>query len=216
MNGASLALYDDVILQPLFVALVILAVSPAWGDDRAPAASSYGEHRHQPKSDLGVSVTAGAGVRRFTSDDMRTALTNEWSGVAEVRLTLGSRKRFGLEASTSASAARARSGDTDSTPLIGLDDELALRLNVLPRGDVAPYAFAGIGWQHFDIRNGVLGIDQDETSMVFPVGAGIAYRNPGGPLFDVRGTFRPAAFDNLIADTSLDSWTVSAAVGFER
>lgn len=200
--------------RALFVAIVLVAASRAWGDDGLPGASSYGEHRHRPKSALGVGVTAGGGVSRFTSEEMRGALTSDFCAVAEVRLTLGSRKRFGLEASISASAARLRMGDTVA-PLIGLDDELALRLNALPHNDVTPYAFAGIGWQHFDVAREVRGMNQDETSMVFPVGAGVAYRDPGGPMFDVRGTFRAAAFDNLVGDAPMHSWTVSAAVGFE-
>jgi hypothetical protein len=202
------------------------APSITMADDALPSAATYGEHRHRPKSELGISVSAGGGVSRFTSDEMRRTLATDVRPQWDLRLVLGSRSRLGLEATISLTAARVHPLATpDAAALVGLTDEVAVRLNIIPRGDVNPYAFAGVGWQHFDVLAEDLDgstMEQDDTTMTIPLGVGVTYRDPGGPLLDLRGTFRATTFQNLVRENAgsagyatMHSWTASASVGYE-
>jgi hypothetical protein len=210
----------------LLLGIAMTAPSITMADEALPSASTYGEHRHRPKSELGISVSAGGGVSRFTSEEMRSTLTADVHAQWDLRLVLGSRSRLGLEAGISITTARVHPSPTsDTAPLVGLTDEVAVRLNIIPHGDVNPYAFAGVGWQHFDVLAEELDgstMEQDDTTMTIPLGVGATYRDPGGPLLDLRGTFRATTFQNLVRKNAgsagyaaMHSWTASASVGYE-
>ena len=116
-------------------------------------------------------------------------------------------------------------GIDTSAELIGTNVEGALRWNILPHHPVNPYIFAGMGWQHYDVNDADFslsdaGIDDSEDLVVFPMGAGVSYRDLSGVTLEARGTFRLAGSSELIEtnigqEGDLSSWEASANVGYE-
>jgi hypothetical protein len=91
-----------------------------------------------------------------------------------------------------------------------------------------PYIFGGAGWEHYSITNtddndaSLVAIGDDDTDdlAVFPLGAGVSYRDPSGLNVDVRGTYRLAQKSDNLRDEDgdqarLDTWEATGNVGFE-
>ena len=82
-----------------------------------------------------------------------------------------------------------------------------------------------MGWQRYDVNDADFslsdaGIDDSEDLVVFPMGAGVSYRDLSGVTLEARGTFRLAGSSELIEtnigqDGDLSSWEASANVGYE-
>jgi hypothetical protein len=191
---------------------------------------SYAWHDELLPSRIGVSMILGGGVAGFTDSTMRST-TADVGGLWDFRLTLGSHIPLGIELGYVGSATNLRGlpAGQDGT-LIGTAFEGALRFNVLPHFVATPYLFAGVGWQRYDVSNANVtlsdaGMNDKDNLLVFPMGAGLAYRMSGF-VFDLRGTFRAATEQNLVlkqpttSPTSSDfapmhTWEASAALGYE-
>ena len=182
------------------------------------------------RSRIGVSTILGGGVVGFTDRAMRST-TADIGGMWDLRVTLGTHIPLGVELSYLGSATKLNGLPTGQNgTLIGTTAEGALRYNVLPHFPWTPYAFAGIGWQRYDVTNARVnlsdsGMNDHDNLLEFPMGAGLAYRMAGF-VFDLRGTFRAATEQNLVlkqpaaAPTSSDfapmhTWEASAALGYE-
>jgi hypothetical protein len=143
-----------------------------------------------------------------------------------VRATIGSHIPVGVDVSyTGTSVDVTPLGSETTGTLVGTNVEGALRWNMLPHYVWNPYAFAGVGWQRYDVRNATFRradtgfVDQDDL-VVVPMGGGLAWRDPSGLAVEVRGTFRLAETSTLLTDSSgnaadLHTWETSAAVGYE-
>lgn len=216
--------------------LVVLASSAAWApvaaqadDAPAPADSPGGASldRHLA-SGVGISVTAGGGVTGFTERSMRDAVNSNVRGLWGLRMTYGSHLPIGVDVNYAGTTAniQALPGGQSGT-LIGTTVEAAVRFNALPHFAWNPYAFAGMGWQRYDVTGAAMhvwnsGMSDGDNSAVFPLGAGIAYRDRSGLVVDVHGTFRVNANYGLVltSPTSnsyvpMHTWEASSGIGYE-
>lgn len=215
--------------------IMILAVTAFSGSrvahaDDGPGMDSYAWHDSRLSSGYGISAIIGGGVTGFTDKTMRDAVTSSVGGLWDLRVTLGSHTPLALDVSYLGTAAdiKALIGSQSGT-LLGTTVEGAIRYNVLPHYDWTPYAFAGMGWQRYDVTGGTFrlsdtGINSSDNSIVFPLGAGIAYRDRSGLVVDVRGTFRANTNEGLVLRTigtsgteyaPMHTWEASAGVGYE-
>jgi hypothetical protein len=206
-------------------ALVIPTIAQA--DDETPDIYSYSWHDSRLKSDFGVSTVIGGGITGFTDQTMRDTTASD-SGLWDLRVTLGSHTPLAFEAAYLGSAATidALVGAQSGT-LIGTTVEGAFRYNVLPHYSFTPYAFAGVGWQRYDVTGGAFttsdtGMNDSDNSLVYPMGVGIAYRHPTGFVADIRGTFRANTNAGLVLKdfggndfAPLHTWAASGALGYE-
>jgi hypothetical protein len=206
----------------LLIAASAVAVSTdARGD--TPSAYSYAWHDDRLSSGIGVSTVIGFGVTGFTGKEMRDdTQANGAGGVWDLRVTLGSHTPVALDINyfgTSTNTKQLFAGQ-DAT-IIGSSIEGALRYNVLPHATWNPYAFAGVGWQRYDLTGGTFDVmNTSNNSLEFPLGGGIEYRDPDGFVLDVRGTFRSSADGALLRETNgtaatMDTWEASASIGYE-
>jgi hypothetical protein len=196
------------------------------GEPPRPASYDYAWREPSMASQIGVGVALGAGVTGFTDATMRATGSSDVSGSWGVRATIGSHIPVGLDVSyTGSSSTLTPIGTTRTGTLVGTNVESAVRWNILPHYIWNPYAFAGVGWQRYDVMNGSFTVadtglaDQDDL-VVMPMGGGLAWRDPSGLAIDVRGTFRLADTSTLVVDTSgnradLHTWEASAGVGYE-
>lgn len=204
----------------------LLAVPLASADGPDPFSYAWNDERFE--SGFGVSATLGGGVAGFTDETMRDAVTSDVGGLWNLRVTLGSRTPIAVDLGYIGTAASidALAGAQSGT-LIGTTAEGALRYNVLPHAAWNPYAFAGIGWQRYDISGDTFvlsdtGMNETDDSVVFPMGLGIAYRDFGNLVFDVHGTFRANTNQGLVLEeiggtdyAPMHQWEASAALGLE-
>jgi len=193
-----------------------------------PDSMGYAWHDPALASGIGVSVVIGGGVVGFVDRAMRDVSTDSVSGIWNVRATLGSHLPLGLDIGYVGTAGSLRSlTGTSSGTLIGTTAEAALRWNVLPHYAWTPYAFAGAGWQRYDVSGATFtradnGIVDSDNSIVFPLGAGVAFRGMSGFVLDVHGTFRASTRAGLVLEgvnsstfAPLHTWEASAGVGYE-
>ena len=214
-------------LSILAFGAAVIAPGTSRAEER-DSATSYAWHDFAMRSDYGISAIVGGGITGFTDRTVRDSLPNTVGGLWDVRVTLGSHTPLALDLGYVGTAAKlnALTGSSWGT-LVGTTAEAALRWNVLPHYAWNPYAFAGIGWQRYDINGATFtmadtGMNQSDNSIVFPMGAGIAYRDPIGLVVDVHGTFRANTNYGLILDgpgattyAPMHAWEASAAVGYE-
>ena len=196
--------------------------------DEAPSATSYGWHESGLSSGFGVSTMLGGGLTGFTDKSMRNTMANEVGGLWDLRITLGSHTPLALDLGYVGTAAKINSltGSKWGT-LVGTTAEASLRWNILPHAAWNPYAFAGIGWQRYDVTGGSFqladtGMNPSDNSIVFPMGAGLAFRDSSGLVVDLRGTFRANTSYGLVLENMtsnsyapMHSWEASGAVGYE-
>lgn len=212
----------------MLVGVAALAVPTAVvADDETPDIYSYSWHDSRLASDFGVSTLVGGGVSGFTDQTMRDT-TSAASGLWNLRLTLGSHTPLGFEAGYVGTAANINAliGDQSGT-LVGTTVEGALRYNILPHYAINPYAFAGIGWQRYDVTGAAFttsdsGMADSDNSVVYPMGLGVAYRHTSGIVADLRGTFRANTNSGLVLTdpgskdfAPLHTWEASGAIGYE-
>ena len=184
----------------------------AWGEDHLA-------------SRIGIDVVLGGGFGGFTDEVLRDQIADT-TGVWGLRLSLGTHIPLGIDLSYTGLATDLDTfGPTGDATLIGTTVEGALRWNVLPHYAWTPYLFGGAGWQRFDVTDidfslAGSGITEQDDIAVFPLGGGIAYRDPSGFVLDLRGTWRHATESDLITDRAgtvydLDTWDATASVGVE-
>jgi outer membrane protein OmpA-like peptidoglycan-associated protein len=173
-------------------------------------------------SRIGIGIAAGGGVMGF--NDTRSSDIADTGGTWEVRLTLGTKFPVGLDLAYVGSAQSLNVGglDTDAI-MLGNGGEATLRLQ-WPTGIARPFLFGGIGWMYYSVeRSSVLGttlFEHDEVGTV-PIGGGVAVHVARNVNFELRFTERLAFDDDLFrtqvedtADGDLDSWNVTAQLGF--
>lgn len=183
----------------------------------------------EPTTVIGVAVTAGGGVTDFVEEGVRD--TTGVGGMWDVRVVIGTRTFLAFEAAYTGSASMLESRlplDEDAT-LIGTGLEGAVRVNALPGEPLTPYAFAGIGWKRYDVSGDAFqmadtGIDDRDDLVEVPLGVGGAYRYESF-VADARFTYRLTFEEDLVAERpldeadeaalALDTWAVSARVGYE-
>lgn len=211
-------------LKTILAGAVIVMPSAALADE----ASDFAVHESALRSGFGVSTVLGGGITGFTNKTMRDSIASNVGGLWDLRVTIGSHTPIAFDIAYLGSAATidALSGPESGT-LVGTTVEGAVRYNVFPHKPWTPYAFAGIGWQRYDITGADLtlsdsGMRESDDAVVFPLGAGVAYRDKSGLVLDLRGTFRPVASADLVLDTigsnkfaSLHTWGASGAIGYE-
>jgi len=172
-----------------------------------------------PASGYGSTVTLGGGVMNFTGSGARGA-TNT-GGAWGLRLGWGTRAIIGLEAAYIGSANKMSLPGLDpSSVLLGTGAEGNLRLNapfLVHDNLISPFALGGVGWTRFDIINddfNTSGALEKDHVMTVPVGAGLAM-GIHGFMIDARYTYRFVFNEDLLGNTNLDNWIVSANVGSE-
>ncbi|HEU0032544.1 MAG TPA: outer membrane beta-barrel protein [Kofleriaceae bacterium] len=209
----------------VFVAAVA-APNAASADDN-PSVFSYSWRDNRMQSGIGVSALLGAGVSGFTDATMRDVAAQDVGGLWDLRVAIGSHIPLGLELAYIGTAVDidALTG-TQTGTLIGTTAEAALRYNIMPQYKWNPYVFAGIGYQRYDVRNGNFtlsdtGVSDSDNSIVFPLGAGLSYRDTTGLVFDLRGELRANTNQGLVLDTNgvdyvpMHAWEASGAIGYE-
>lgn len=186
--------------------------SYAWSDDRLI-------------SRIGIGVSLDGGVGGFTDSDVSDTLLNRGQGVWGLRMTLGTHTPLGLDLAYVGTINSIDSLADSDADLVGTAVESALRWNILPHYKWNPYIFGGAGWQHYDITNATFsradeGIADSDDLAIFPMGAGVSYRDTSGLTVDLRGTFRLAQDSNFIIgptgdDVDLHTWEANASLGYE-
>jgi hypothetical protein len=180
----------------------------------------------------GAVVQLGGGAVGFTQDDAADA--TDAGGTWDVRAMYGSRSYVAGELAYVGSAQDIDEiGVSDEATLVSNGLEADIRLN-LPIGDldaekallVEPFAFAGVGWQHFDIVDASPGdeaasiFEDNDSTFTVPLGAGVSLGYKGLWL-DTRFTVRPAfdsevnTIDNDEADTALSHIAFTGSIGAE-
>ena len=178
-------------------------------------------------SKIGIGFNIGGGFGGFTGTTMRDTVTDtNAGGLWSARATIGTHIPIGLDISYIGTAVDLAPivGVQPGGTLIGTDVEGAVRWNILPHYMWNPYVFLGAGWQNYEVTDAnVLAMSrlQDSDNLaVFPMGAGVAYRDPTGITFDLRGTYRAAENSDLFLKpngefASLDTWEASGSLGYE-
>ena len=175
---------------------------------------------------IGVGVILGGGVMGFTDQTMRNVMQDQVGGLWDARVSIGTHVPLGVDLSYVGTASSLNTGyGANNATLIGTALEAALRWNILPHYPVDPYIFAGAGWQNYQVSGMTFssfnGIRGSSNSPDFPMGVGVAFRDPSGWLVDLRGTFRAQPGSNLLfqptenAFASTHQWEASAALGYE-
>jgi hypothetical protein len=204
------------------------AYADVYTDTGAETPSMYSYAWREPGmiSQVGIGVTLGGGLTGFTDQAVRNVTTSNVGGLWSARATIGTHIPIGLDLAYNGTAVDVRPlGAAKTGTLVGTNVEAALRWNVLPHYMINPYLFAGIGWQRYDVTNANysmadVGMADKDNLSVFPMGAGVAYRDKSGLVLDVRGTFRAAPNPGLIRDPSggaadLHTWDAGANLGYE-
>jgi hypothetical protein len=175
--------------------------------------------RTAPPSGYGSMVTLGGGVMNFTGAGARSVARG--GGAWDLRLGWGTRNIVGFEAAYMGSANKLSAAGLDpNAMLLGTGAEGALRLNMpLAYRDslFEPFGFGGLGWTRFDIINddyNTSNVSEKDHVMTVPVGAGLAMAVRGF-MVDARYTYRFVYREDLIGNTDLDNWIVSANIGSE-
>jgi hypothetical protein len=191
-----------------------------------PDATSYAWGDRLMKSDIGVGFVLGGGIAGFTDATVRDSLSSSLAGLWDARVAVGTHIPLGVELGYIGTGVDMSTLNNSNGTLVGTAVEGTLRYNILPHAAIDPYAFAGVGWQRYDVMNMKLatsdtGIRSSDDLAEFPMGAGLSYRDASGWLVDVRGTFRAAAASTLVLDprsgsyADLHSWEASGALGYE-
>lgn len=217
--------------ESMLVTTLVCAAIAAPRNARAedpPDQYGYSWHDSRMRSDYGVSTTLGGGIGSFTGQEMRDAVASPVGGLWDLRVTIGSHTPLGLEVGYlgTATSIDALTGSQSGT-LVGTTAEGALRYNVLPHYAFNPYAFAGVGWQRYDMTGGTFtlsdtGMNATDNELAIPMGVGLSYRADNGLIIDARGTFRAAIGPDLVLTTvggtdyaPMHTWAATAAAGYE-
>jgi hypothetical protein len=191
-----------------------------------PSMYSYAWHEPGMLSVVGVGLNIGGGLGGFTSGELRNTVASDLSGLWTARATFGTHIPLGVDVTYNGTAVDVQPlGEAVTGTLLGTNVEAALRWNILPHYVWNPYVFAGAGWQRYDVTDAdfsraATGIADEDDLVVWPMGAGLAYRDPDGIVAEVRGTFRLAQESELLRTSSgnfadLHTWDASAQLGYE-
>ncbi len=188
---------------------------------------SYAWNEPRLSSQIGVGVVVGGGVTGFTDKTMRDSMSSDVGGLWDARLSIGTHVPIGIDVSYLGTAADVTTlAGVPNGTLVGTTVEAALRWNIFPHSILDPYVFAGAGWQRYDVTSMALpvadsGMRASDNVAEFPMGTGIAFRDPSGFTLDLRGTFRATTDSTLLLNqetgnyAKLHTWEASAALGYE-
>jgi len=215
----------EVTPPPAVVVVPPPAVEPVPVPMETPVATA--PTRYVPPSRFGLAFLAGGGYQDFSNSSMRN-LTNA-GGAWDFRFVAGTRSIIGVEGAYVGSARGFQSlGVTANNPtLISNGVEGNLRLNApIVKGNslFEPYAIAGVGWSQYHITNYNSNTQAlsdfsatNDNVMTVPLGAGFTYGYKA-LLLDVRGTYSPTYYNNLLAGANgngtLNTWGVGGSIGF--
>lgn len=208
--------------------LSIFASSIALLTPLAARAEEDGWRDSSVRSGLGIDVVLGAGVTGFTDRTIRDTVAPNVGGLWNLRITLGSHMAVAIEGSYVGTVVDidSRIGSQRAT-LVGTGFEGVMRFNSFPRARLTPYGLIGLGWQRYDITGADMtlarsGMNASDSSLVFPMGLGISYRDRSGLVVDVRATLRANGNPGLVLQevggtdyARMHSWDASGAVGYE-
>jgi hypothetical protein len=208
--------------------LAVVATPAVAAADEGTKPFNYSWSDSKLASDVGISTMLGGGVTGFTDQTMRDTVTSNVGGLWDLRVTLGSHTPLAIDVGYIGTAANINAliGEQSGT-LVGTTFEGAVRYNVMPHYLFTPYAFAGVGWQRYDVTGGAFstsdsGMADSDNSVVYPMGVGFAYRHPTGLVADLRGTFRASSNAGLVLESAgssnfapLHTWEASGAIGYE-
>jgi hypothetical protein len=200
------------------IMVLLLVTSPAAAESAySGSPTSYAMSDDRKLAGVGFGLSFGVGVISFVDANTRDSMSGDVGGMWNLRATFGSHIPIGLELSYAVTATEMiAAGDAGS--YVGQSFDAVLRWNVLPHCTWTPYAFAGVGWQLYDVVSTetarIVRIHDDVHRVALPLGAGIAYRDRSGLTFDLRGTFR-AVDDRARTPIGLDSWEAAASIGHD-
>lgn len=164
-----------------------------------PLSVSADENQPNLMFSSGMSASVGGGIMGFADSDMNDFV--DVGGAWEARVAVGTREYVGFEAAYTGSAASIDAIGLDSDAvLVSTGLEALARANLL-KGEIQPYAVAGVGWRRYDLTNAdtnTSSVTDEDDVFEIPLGIGAAYRYKGLVL-DARGMFRVALEEDLIA-----------------
>lgn len=173
-------------------------------------------------SRTGAAVMVGGGFEDFTNSNIRSMTSGGGSWTA--RVVGGTRQLVGIEAAYVGAARNIDGfGLGNDTRLVSNGVEGAVRANFpieTGRSLVLPFAFVGLGWQHYSLMNGpalnVSAVSGSDDVMSLPYGAGLEY-SYGMFIADARFTYRYTFLNDLMRTGGgrLSTYGVTAQVGVE-
>lgn len=194
------------------------------GDDSAsdPTPTARATVSEPWMSRAGAAVMVGGGWEDFTNSNIRGM--TEGGGSWTARVVAGTRQLFGLEAAY-VGAARGISGVGlgNDANLVSNGVEGALRANLpieFGRSMVEPFAFVGLGWQHYSLMDrpaiNVSAVSNSDDVMTLPYGAGVEF-SYGMFIADARFTYRYTFLNDLmrVGGGRLSTYGVTGQVGIE-
>lgn len=174
----------------------------------------------QPRSQVGVGLTAGGGVGDFSNETV--SRSTGVAGLWNVRLTSGTRLPVGWEVAYTGGANDVTGPGIDGDDyMIRTAAEAGLRFNAPIRtgsaGLLEPFAVAGLGWSRYNLVNSdpmpgrMSGQDDQLTT---PLTLGLAFGHHGF-LAEIRGSYRFAFDDEMFGDRDMSGWNASMGLGVE-
>jgi hypothetical protein len=172
----------------------------------------------------GFALQVGGGLMNFGSSRMQEL--TQTGGYWDARMLLGLRRVVGLELAYVGTMNPVIAPDMGpSASLVGHGAEGDLRINIPVIGAegsyVVPYALAGLGWQHLQLRNadarGTALAPSDDV-VTIPVGGGVTLGH-GHLYLDARFTYRFTQDEDLLATNNggsnqLGQWTFGGNFGY--
>ena len=212
---------------PAPVPVVVVDPTPApvyyESEELAPGRADAGGGPGGPTLErYGVAVALGGGVHDFASDTLRSS--TDPGGMWNLRVAVGTRSPLAIEGAYLGSAQSINTLGLDNNALlVGNGLEGKLRINLLDEA-VQPFAFGGIGWTRYSLRNtdtNTSAVANDDDVIEVPMGVGIAYKIAGLQL-DARGEFRYATQADLmpsLSPTNSDSadlhrYSINTSIGY--
>ena len=209
---------------PPAVAVVPAVVEPVPVPVETPPAAPP---KYEPPSKVGLALMAGGGFQDFANSEMRDRTNG--GGAWDIRFIAGMRSIIGVEGAYVGSAHGFQSlGVSANNPTLisnGLEGNLRLNAPIIKGSSLfEPYAVAGVGWSQYHITNFNSNTQTlsdfngtNDNVLTVPLGAGFAYGYKA-LLLDVRGTYSPTYYNNLLQGTNgsgtLNTWGVGGQVGF--
>jgi len=211
------------LVRQLTLLAALAAFAPALAAAQSPSQSPVQSPSQSPvQSNLltpfGEYFLAGGGVSDYTHSAVKDV--TDIGGTWDLRLGFGSRFFVGGEVGYVGSARDANAIGTNLTAN-GLEGVVRVQYPyTLGNWMLEPFAFGGIGWQHFEISDRTaVALDKSDDTFTVPFGGGltVAYNHF---LVDTRFTYRQTVNASLIqkdngGKADLSSWAVTASVGYE-
>lgn len=215
-------------MRQLRVVLAVLAVALASPASAETLLQEAGEQIIPEQSifqRLGTELALGGGVTGFLDGD--TTDVTSVGGMWDVRVAFGTKQYAALEIAYVGSAHDVDADELDpDADLLGGALEVVARGTFFPDEELQPYAFAGVGWQHYDVVNEDFNrsiIDENIDAAVFPLGLGLAFKAaPTGFFVDGRVSFRLTAGNELFREernlserANLHTWAAIVRFGWQ-